>query len=234
MIVRERRAPSHPGFPADAARKADGPVLDTEHQIVGRDAYDLALGPGGSSSSSSARASTNSVGPPVLFGEEAVAVAARHQALLRPEARVVRPAGMPAPTRPSHHPCIVHRPLSAAAGVGSWARAGFPNTSSTQGPASRPCPAAFRRRPRARPPFMITRQRQLPCRPPRGTGPPEGPVTSRLAPRVPLAMPNDEADMSALANMLAGGGAFSRSRCSASGPPHRAPPRSRASRWSED
>src|SRR5207244_370434 len=37
-----------------------------------------------------------------------------------------------------------------------------------------------------------------------GPGPPPRPVTPRLAPRVPLAMPNDEADMSALANMSAG------------------------------
>src|SRR5207247_8946476 len=45
---------------------------------------------------------------------------------------------------------------------------------------------------------MITHQRQLPCRPPRRS---EGPVTSRLAPRVPLAMPNDDDDMSAIADM---------------------------------
>src|SRR5437870_11923203 len=35
----------------------------------------------------------------------------------------------------------------------------------------------------------------------RGRGSPEGPVTSSLAPRIPLAMPNDDDDMSALAEM---------------------------------
>ena len=35
----------------------------------------------------------------------------------------------------------------------------------------------------------------------RGTGPPEGPVISSLAPRFPLAMPNDDDHMSALADM---------------------------------
>src|SRR5207247_8768172 len=52
---------------------------------------------------------------------------------------------------------------------------------------------------------MITHQRQLPCRTPRGTGPPEGPVTSRLEPRTPLAMPNDNDDMSARADRSAVG-----------------------------
>src|SRR5437762_10345166 len=47
-------------------------------------------------------------------------------------------------------------------------------------------------------PDMITHQRQLPGRPPRRS---EGPVTSRVAPRVPLAMPNDDDDMSAIADM---------------------------------
>jgi hypothetical protein len=37
----------------------------------------------------------------------------------------------------------------------------------------------------------------------RGTEPSEGPVTSSFAPRVPLAMPNGDADMSALADMSA-------------------------------
>src|SRR2546422_10942319 len=49
-------------------------------------------------------------------------------------------------------------------------------------------------------PDMITHQRQLPCRTPRGTGPPEGPVTSRLEPRTPLALPNHNEDMSAHAD----------------------------------
>ena len=35
----------------------------------------------------------------------------------------------------------------------------------------------------------------------RGTGPPEGPVTSSLAPRVPLSVPNYDDDMPALADM---------------------------------
>src|SRR5438132_1308877 len=52
---------------------------------------------------------------------------------------------------------------------------------------------------------MITRQRQLPCRTPRGTGPPEGTVTSRLEPRTPLAMSNDDDGMSAHADRSAVG-----------------------------
>jgi hypothetical protein len=50
---------------------------------------------------------------------------------------------------------------------------------------------------------MITHERQLPCRPPGRRKRQNALVTSRFAPRVPLAMPNDDDEMSALADMWA-------------------------------
>src|SRR5262249_14766057 len=52
---------------------------------------------------------------------------------------------------------------------------------------------------------MITHQRQLPCRPPGAMRAPEAPFTSRLGPRLALAMPNHHDEMSALADISAAG-----------------------------
>src|SRR5262249_60437102 len=50
---------------------------------------------------------------------------------------------------------------------------------------------------------MITPQRHLPCRPPGAMRAPEAPFTSRLGPRLALAMPNHHDEMSALADISA-------------------------------